>query len=120
MAQNKMGLINSKIAPQIFSKLGGKTQRSSQKLYFPLFHAYFWSHFKLRLLPSDFYLTKKITQHTYFPTTSWHGQYIAIMDGCCFYLESKNQRKWIKLTRHSMLLMKEMELVIFACQVWNK
>lgn len=112
IAQDKMGLINSngvlKVTPQIFSELGGKTERFSQKLYFLLFHAYFWSYFKIRLLSSDFYLSKKITLHTYCPTTCWHGQHIAIMDGCCFYLESKNRRKLIKLTRHSMLLMTEM------------
>lgn len=59
MAQDKMGLISRKgllkITPQILSELGGKTQTPSQKLYFPLFHAYFWSHFKLRLLSYDFY-----------------------------------------------------------------
>lgn len=63
MALDKIGLTNSngllKITPKILSELGGKTQRSSQKLYFPLFYAYFWLHFKIRLLSSDFYLTKK-------------------------------------------------------------
>lgn len=72
MEQEKMRLTNSngllEITPQILSELGDKTQRSSQKLYFPLFHAYFWSNFKIRLLSSDFYLTR-VTQHTYFLIT---------------------------------------------------